>query len=163
MSPTTAHKNLILMYGPSGIGKSTYVNTHKQPGDVVCSADDYFIDSATGDYCFDSRQLAEAHAECRTRAFNAMNNGAVTVWVDNTNLKPHDASPYLELARLRGYNIILVLPPDHPGIQVLTQRNVHGVPVETIQRQILTMVPFEQDWLNTMRGFNIQVRPLNGN
>lgn len=161
MSPTTARKNLILMYGPSGIGKSTYVNTHKQPGDIVCSADDYFIDSATGDYRFDPSRLAEAHAECRDKAFDAMNNGAPCIWIDNTNLKPHDASPYLELARLRGYNIILVLSPGlYPCAQVLTQRNTHGVPLATIQRQIHTMALFEQDWLNTMRGFDIQVRPL---
>ncbi|MNE81595.1 hypothetical protein D3C80_1782580 [compost metagenome] len=58
--------------------------------------------------------------------------------MDNTNTQRWEAKPYVVLAQEFGYEVI-VREPDTPwrrNAAELAKRNVHGVPVEAIQRML---------------------------
>jgi predicted kinase len=123
-------KTVIIMRGVSGSGKTTYVREH-YPGATVVSADDYF--TKDGAYCFNPAALDEAHADCFRRFIYALENGAPTVVVDNTNATAAQVSPYALGARAFGYEVRIITLQVHP--ETAFERNVHGAPLSIIRKQ----------------------------
>jgi len=123
-------KQVILMLGVPGAGKSTYIRGI--PGEVVvASADHYFIDRETGQYLFDGSQLGRAHSECLAKFKAAViRPGAITVVVDNTNTQLKALVPYVEFANQHGIIPTLVHIVADP--KVAAARNVHGVPEDSV-------------------------------
>lgn len=119
---------LYLMRGQSGSGKSTWIRTNLPSDTIVCSADQYFYDSA-GVYCFDPSKLSEAHDQCWRKAFNAIDNRMTPVAIDNTNANPDHAVRYLEAARVRGYTLVIVT-----CLTDRMNRGIHGCPESTARR-----------------------------
>lgn len=120
---------LIIMSGTPGAGKTTYVQANFSTA-VVCSADHYFMKN--GDYCFDKRQLGEAHKQCFERFNKAMTEQAELIVIDNTSTKLRDLREYIDPALSNSYEvevIVLKVP-----VLVAFKRNTHGVPLETIDR-----------------------------
>jgi len=135
---------LVIMRGAAGTGKSTRVKEYwEHHGAVVCSADHYYIDKATGEYRWDPKKIGEAHAWCRGKAEGLMTAGYHTVVVDNTNIQRWQFTPYLELAERHGYFVKYDYgrAPWRANAEECASRNVHGVPVETIRKM---MEQFEQ-------------------
>tara|TARA_R100000781_G_scaffold3891_1_gene5131 strand:- start:918 stop:1382 length:465 start_codon:yes stop_codon:yes gene_type:complete len=109
-------KQLIIMQGISGSGKSTFVKAFKKKNDIVLSTDDYFIDD-DGNYNFDESKLKEYHMKTFTECVNKMQDtnrpekvikgilGDVTIWLDNTNCKNKDVDPYISVAKLNGFKV----------------------------------------------------------
>jgi hypothetical protein len=114
-------KNVIILRGVSGAGKSTVATLFGNAA-IVC-ADDYFTDS-WGLYKFDAKQLPQAHAQCQKRFMDAMNNPDVdTVVVANTNIFPAHFAFYEEQAQEFNARVFhLVIENRHGGV------NEHDVP-----------------------------------
>ena len=122
-------KTVKLLVGIPGSGKSTY--TKQFPNAVIVSADHYFTNS-NGDYNFDKTKLGKAHDECFYLYVKAILEKKDMVIVDNTNAKRRDLFRYLEFANVHKYNVELVYIKCDP--EVAFKRNVHEVPLETIQK-----------------------------
>ncbi len=119
------------MRGVPGSGKSTWIKNHLPDYIVRCSADDFFTDPKTGEYKFDPTKLVEAHEYCHRKAENlcrALNS----LVIDNTNIKFWNYQKYLDMAKYYGYTVEIVTLIVDP--RVAYQRNIHGVPLETISR-----------------------------
>lgn len=126
------NKNVYIMSGISGAGKSTYVNNNRGPNSVVCSADDFFINN--GEYQFNANMLGIAHAACFNKYINALADDSVDeVWVDNTSLNVAEAARYVESARNADINFVIIELCVNEA--VAHARNVHNVPATTISRQ----------------------------
>jgi predicted kinase len=136
------NKKLIIMRGCSGAGKTTEAKRlAKQCKDedgvsVICSADDYFIDSLTKAYIFDAKLLFAAHTYCRAKAEGAMEAKADVVIIDNTNTRRRDFELYIDMAKLYGYEVeeVVVGGFDESSLEIYSARNAHGVPKETIKK-----------------------------
>jgi predicted ABC-type ATPase len=128
------------MRGLPGSGKSTKVNSIVglcnlfifYPKIVVVSADHFFV--VDGEYKFNKDLLGAAHAQCLKKFHEGITSGADILIVDNTNLRPSEIRPYMEAAEAAGYKVLIsnVKPPD--DINILVERNVHGVPRDVIER-----------------------------
>jgi len=131
-------KNVIILRGVSGAGKSTVATLFGNAA-IVC-ADDYFTGS-DGVYRFDADQLPHAHAQCQTRFVHALNNPDVdTVVVANTNIFPAHFAFYEDKAREVNARVFHLVIENRHGNQ-----NTHNVPatvlmnMETNLRDNLTL------------------------
>jgi 2',3'-cyclic-nucleotide 3'-phosphodiesterase len=122
-------KNVIILRGISGSGKSTYTAAHF-PTAFVASADKFF--ERGGTYKFDPAKLGTAHAWCASVFEYALRRGDETVVVDNTNTKLWEFKGYLDLAAKYGYDVTVIRLKVDP--KVAAARNLHGVPADKVQQ-----------------------------
>lgn len=139
-------KKVIVLSGCSGSGKSTYAkklaNDSATNGNVlVCSADDFFMKD--GRYSFDPSKLSEAHGECFRRFLSAIDRtgrdgpgGYDMVVVDNTNTTSEEIAPYMLGAQAFGWEAEVQTIGWSSLWTECARRNVHGVSIETIDRQL---------------------------
>ena len=143
---TRPDQKLIIMRGISGSGKSTKAKELKGDG-VIHSTDD--VISSMGDYNKffadmmankDFSQLQQAHQTNLKNAVNSMKNGISPVIIDNTNLAPWEAKPYVIAALKNGFddgNIEIVnIGTGGASAEELAKRNTHGVPLDKIKQMI---------------------------
>lgn len=145
---------MIIMRGASGSGKSTCAKAIGEkliagkglPGlgvdghmnAVIVSADAFFTREG-GEYVFNKDMLSLAHEQCLRMALLSMTNSyihstAVAVIVDNTNTTYEEVLVYSRVARaLKKKVYIIDVESDY---EKCVEMNVHGVPPETIIRQI---------------------------
>jgi len=133
-------KKLILLRGLPGSGKSTkakeIVKASVDVKTYIGSADNFFVDRASGKYEFTPRKIGEAHAWCRGTIDAAMALETDLVIVDNTNTQKWEYESYLQLAEYYGYEteIIVVGKFDKQSTKEYFNRNKHGVPQEAIEK-----------------------------
>jgi len=120
------NRNLILVRGVSGSGKSTFAELL---GGTVYSADQYFED-VHGNYNFDSTKLPAAHALCQTNTEKAMEHGLSKIIVTNTFTTEWEMKPYFEMAKRHGYKVFSIIVENRHG-----GTNVHDVPDIVLQKQ----------------------------
>ena len=149
---------VIIMRGPAGSGKSTWVEENC-PDAVVVSADQFFIQTEyfqriegmdggpTGSrevYDFDITKLAEAHQDCLCRFIDALITKEAQIVVDNTNIHYWEYDSYFKLARNYSYEVRIVefRPKTLNDIDTCIQRNTHNVPKEIVTKMCLE---FEAD------------------
>lgn len=122
-------RNLIILRGVSGSGKSTFANLIAYPC-CICTADDYFTDK-DGNYNFDATKLWDAHKACQAKFDDALKDPIITnIVIANTNTKASDYKYYVEKAEKAGLTISYVVLENRHG-----NKDIHGVPEETLERQ----------------------------
>lgn len=135
-------KRMVIVRGISGSGKSTLARELGKGG-VVLSTDDFFM--VKGEYRFDRNLLGRAHAWNQNRTLYALERGVSPVVIDNTNVAWEDFKPYVNMAKIRGYEVSYA-EPDTPwkfDVDELTRRNTHNVPREAIQKMLDRWQPTE--------------------
>jgi predicted kinase len=135
---------------------------------MVCSADHFFLDAA-GKYNFDPRKLPEAHAACLRKFVTLCQTAAplskVTILrgvpgsgkstyikgsvlnlgiiVDNTCTTLSEVAPYAALAL--AYNLVLQIVTIHCDPVEAGRRNIHGVPVEVVEKMAQRMADSDKN------------------
>lgn len=109
----TTMRQVIVLRGVPGVGKSTLAQQiiadagTKGEKAVAFSSDDYFTTPA-GEYCFDSAQLSQAHANCFRRFLEFLQKGSGIAIVDNTNTRIFEMSPYVLAGKAYGFEVKIV-------------------------------------------------------
>ena len=117
-------KQLILLRGLPGSGKSTFANLL---GGIHVEADQYFMQD--GEYKFDASKLKQAHNWCKLRVEHSMEDGADKITVSNTFTQEWEMDAYCELAEKYGYQTFcLIVENRHDS------KNIHGCPDDKIEQ-----------------------------
>ena len=118
-------KTLYIVRGVPGSGKSTFAQSLDCP---VFEADQYFIDSETGEYKFDGAKIKLAHNWCKLRVEQSMEDDSQKIAVSNTFTQEWEMDAYYELAKQYGYRVFsLIVENRHGGV------NEHGVPEDKLE------------------------------
>jgi predicted kinase len=118
-------KTLYIVRGIPGSGKSTFAQSLDCP---VFEADQYFIDSETGEYKFDGSKIKLAHNWCKLRVEQSMEDDFQKISVSNTFTQEWEMDAYYELAKQYGYRVFsLIVENRHGGV------NEHGVPEDKLE------------------------------
>jgi len=126
-------KQLILLRGLPGAGKSTFANFIWQSG-VIFEADQYFYDNE-GNYNFDASKLHLAHKWCQLRVEHAMEDHEENpqyypeIVVSNTSTTEKELQPYIDLANKYDYKVISLIVENRHG-----NKSVHNVPDEKLEQ-----------------------------
>ena len=126
------NKNLILVRGVSGSGKSTFAEEFLYPISLVISTDDFFMND--GVYEFDPKLLAENHAKCIQCVESEMQDPQQdiepNIVVHNTFTQAWEMKPYQELAEKYGYNFYTIIVENrHKSV------STHDIPKHIISSQ----------------------------
>ena len=117
-------KELVIVRGVPGCGKSTFAKMLSRGHGKVFEADDYFYEHGDSEYNFDSSKLGEAHEWCRNRVESAMRDqGIPNVVVSNSSSQVWEFLPYVSLAAKYGYRVHSVLKENRHNSD-----SVHEVP-----------------------------------
>lgn len=138
-------KRVIFLRGMPGSGKTSYilkrfgsaaVPAHRATESdqlVVCSMDHFFEQSGT--YQFDAYRLGEALSFYHSNLLWALARDIETVICDNTHSRWWEMDHSRDLAKHFGYRIETVNLFDGGCTdEELAARNIHGVPLEVIQK-----------------------------
>lgn len=120
-------KNILILRGVPGSGKSTFCDLIAEPK-TICCADDYHMKG--GVYCFAVEAMGRAHKHCRDTFDTALADPAIkNIIVANTNIKPKDWKYYLDKAKEAGIMVsFAIMENRHGGV------NQHGVPEAVLAR-----------------------------
>ncbi len=119
-------RDLYLVRGLPGAGKTTFSKSLFQDGDVIVAADDFMIDKE-GKYVFDSSRLEEAHDSCARKVFEAMEKKTHRIFVHNTMTEGWEMEQYTALAKQHGYRIFSIIIENRHE-----HSSTHGTPGETL-------------------------------
>ena len=113
-----------------GAGKSTLAKTLG----TVFEADQHFV-GADGRYHWVAAEVPLAHAKCQAAIDAAMRRGETPLVVSNTFIAKKHMGPYLAKAAAYGYTVTIhdLFDGGCTDMQ-LCHRNVHSVPLATIER-----------------------------
>jgi tRNA uridine 5-carbamoylmethylation protein Kti12 len=130
---------MYILRGLPGAGKSTLADSlatayldaaglDLDPIDVICEADQYFMDP-DGVYRFDPSRLKEAHEYSQKKALSLIRRGSPIIIVSNTSTKEWEFAPYMEMGHAAEYAVFsLIVENRHEG------ESIHGVPEEALER-----------------------------
>ena len=139
-------KILYIIRGVQGSGKSFLSKQLAGETGQIFSADDYHIDPNTKKYNWKQENVGKAHQWNHNRIETAIEQGISPVILDNTNITMWDlgqAKPLVEFAISQGYNVKIeeTKTPWRFDAEELYKKNIHNVPLETIQKKIRQYVP----------------------
>jgi predicted kinase len=115
---------LIILRGLPGSGKSTFARELATTQNFIHLEADQFLTDGAGNYRFDPERIADAHAVCQQRAYEALRDGNRVV-IANTHVR--ELAPYIGLAKILNVNYRIV---ECDG----DWKNVHWVNSETIEK-----------------------------
>ncbi|EIH0451243.1 AAA family ATPase, partial [Escherichia coli] len=107
-------KQLIILRGVSGAGKSTVAEIISEGYWPICEADQYHY-TESGVYDWKPENVGKAHAWCQSIVRDAMASNLNKIIVSNTSTTEKELKPYLTLAEEFGYQVISLVVENRHG------------------------------------------------
>ena len=121
-------KNLILLRGLPGAGKSSLANVLSEYGKYpVFAIDDYFTNKITGEYQFNFAENYLAYKQCESFCMQALAQGIIKVFIDNTFTLDWELTPYFKLAAQFDYALYVITVEKYHN-----NKNVHDISQEQL-------------------------------
>lgn len=121
-------KELILLRGLPGSGKSTFAKSISHAGVGHIEADMFFIKD--GEYKFDASRLKDAHNWCHDVVKDWMQPGGFEkIIVSNTFTQEWEMEPYFALATTYDYKVTSLIVENRHGNQ-----SIHNIPEEVLEK-----------------------------
>ena len=118
-------KNLIILRGVPGAGKSTLAKFLAGDKGVIVEEDDYHM--IDGQYYYKHEDVESAKRKCIDKINEEMWYNEKLIVVSNTNTKASSVTGLIDLAKINGYRYtVLTLENWHGNI------DVHNVPADTL-------------------------------
>ena len=121
-------KELYIVRGLPGSGKSTFAKTLVKKDYCHKEADMFFVDR-DGNYNFNPSQIKDAHKWCQDEIEFVMKYDHSPLVVSNTFTQEWEMKPYFELAEKYGYKVFSIVVENRHG-----GTNVHGVPADKLEQ-----------------------------
>ena len=115
-------KQLIILRGVSGAGKSTVAEIISEGYWPICEADQQHY-TESGVYDWKPENVGKAHAWCQGIVRDAMASNLNKIIVSNTSTTEKELKPYLALAEEFGYQVISLIVENRHG-----NDSIHEVP-----------------------------------
>ena len=115
-------KQLIILRGVSGAGKSTVAEIISEGYWPICEADQYHY-TESGVYDWKPENVGKAHSWCQSIVRDAMASNLNKIIVSNTSTTEKELKPYLALAEEFGYQVISLVVENRHG-----NDSIHEVP-----------------------------------
>jgi len=152
-------KKAVIMIGLPGSGKSTRTqnlidNLLSNETYAVHSTDTYHM--VEGVYTFNPKALGYYH-KLNLEAFcKSIDKKIDLVISDNTNIKACDRKRYVEYANNAGYEVSFEIVGEfnEKFANICAERNVHGVPLDTILRMAKAIQLPETKQINPLKKYN---------
>ncbi len=125
----TPEKELYLLRGLPGAGKSSLAKSLAQQQWPVYSVDDFFTDPVTGRYEFHYEQNHLAYKACEHNTESAMQHQIAKIFVDNTFTLAWELEPYFALVKKYNYRLFVLTVENYHG-----NANIHGVSEDQLQK-----------------------------
>ncbi|UES35810.1 hypothetical protein sKKP3263_000046 [Serratia phage KKP_3264] len=122
-------KQLIILRGVSGAGKSTVAEIISEGYWPICEADQYHY-TENGVYDWKPENVGKAHAWCQSIVRDAMASNIKKIIVSNTSTTEKELKPYFTLAEEFGYQVISLVVENRHG-----NDSIHEVPQHTRDQQ----------------------------
>ena len=123
-------KNLILLRGLPGAGKSSLANVlsenEKYP---VFAIDHYFTNKISGEYQFNFAENYIAYQQCESLCKQALAHGITKVFIDNTFTLDWELTPYFKLAAEFDYMLYVITVEKYHD-----NKNVHDISQEQLKK-----------------------------
>jgi predicted kinase len=121
-------KELYLVRGIPGSGKSTFAKSLVKKEYCHKEADQYFLNS-DGEYKFKPTQIGAAHQWCQDEVDNLMRYSHSPIVVSNTFTQEWEMEAYYKLAKQYDYRVTSIIVENrHGGV------NEHGVPEDKLEQ-----------------------------
>jgi len=120
-------KNLIIVRGVPGSGKTSLAKMIAPTDLHLLASDDYFYEN--GEYKFDKSKLGEAHNWCKNQVESFMNVEMDPIILHNTGVHVWEMLRYYYLAAKYGYRVHSIIKENRHG-----GKSEHDVPESTCER-----------------------------
>ena len=126
-------KNLVIIRGIPGSGKSTYANglikAYQSDGCTTAHFEaDMFFTHEDGSYHWNPEQIGFAHQWCQNQVRESLKNCDVVI-VSNTSVKKKDVDIYVKIAQEAGAKCDIYRMSGQ-------FQNIHAVPSEIVQKML---------------------------
>lgn len=115
-------KQLIILRGVSGAGKSTVAEIISEGYWPICEADQYHY-TENGVYDWKPENVGKAHAWCQSIVRDAMASNIKKIIVSNTSTTEKELKPYFTIAEEFGYQVISLVVENRHG-----NDSIHEIP-----------------------------------
>ena len=115
-------KQLIILRGVSGSGKSTVAEIFSDGLWPICEADTFHY-TEDGVYNWKPENIKAAHNWCKEQVLDFMVREFKKIIISNTSTSEKELKPYLELALEYGYQVISLVVENYHG-----NNSIHNVP-----------------------------------
>jgi predicted kinase len=122
-------RDLYLIRGVQGAGKTSFVDSIRRSEDVMVAQDDFMLDEQ-GKYVFDWRRIEEVRDKCMGVVEDAMKGGVQRIFVHNTFVRAEHLEPYFTLAKKHAYRRFSVVVENRHG-----NTDVHNVPKDIVENK----------------------------
>lgn len=123
------NRNLILLRGLPGAGKTELAYILSDDNYPCFSVDDFFTNPNSGEYAFDFSKNHLAYAQCESNVESEMKKGTLKIFVHNTFTMDWEIEPYLKLAEKYTYRIFMVTVENYHE-----NKNIHAVTEEQLKK-----------------------------